>query len=315
MLRSDRHDDKFYRNVWETVRRDGKWEGEVWDKHKDGKAHPKWSAVSTVTNDAGVQTHFVGMQHDIEEQKRAEETIRHLAFYDQLTGLPNRTLLQDRLKKAMAASARSENFCALLLIDLDNFKTLNDTRGHDMGDVLLKQVAHRLTEAVREEDTVSRLGGDEFVVLLIDFGQDENEAAAHARFVGEKIQAVLNQRYQLKEISYRMTSSIGACQFVGQRVDIDLLLKQADLAMYKAKDAERNTLRFFDPAMGKAVLIRATQETELRDAIQQQQFVLHYQVQVAGNQAMVPKLWCDGNILHAVWFRRGNLSPWLKRPG
>jgi len=286
MLRSDRHDEDFYRSVWETVCREGKWEGEVWDTHKDGKVHPKWSTISAVKNDAGLTTHFVGMQHDIAERKQAEETIKYLAFYDQLTGLPNRTLLQDRLKQAMAASARSGNYCALLLIDLDNFKTLNDTLGHDMGDVLLKQVAQRLTEAVREEDTVSRLGGDEFVVLLVDRGKNKNEAANHTEHVGVKIHAALNQSYQLKEITYRITSSIGASQFIGQKIDIDLLMKQADLAMYKAKDAGRNTLRFFDPDMERAVLARATQEAELREAIQKQQFVLHYQVQVAGNQVI-----------------------------
>jgi len=200
--------------------------------------------------------------------------------------LPNRTLLQDRLKQAMAASTRSGDYGALLLIDLDNFKTLNDTLGHDMGDLLLKQVAQRLTDNVREEDTVARLGGDEFVVMLVNLSENRNEAATCAEQVGEKMRGALNQNYVLRNITYRISSSIGASQFTGQTIDLDALLKQADMAMYKAKDAGRNTLRFFDPDMELAVVKRATQESELREAIEKGQFVLHYQAQVADDRVI-----------------------------
>ena len=286
LLRSSRHTAEFYECAWETVVQTGKWQGEVWDRHKDGREYPKWLIVSTVRDEAGVVTNFVGLQHDITERKQAEETIRHLAFYDQLTGLPNRTLLQDRLKQAMAASTRSGDYGALLLIDLDNFKTLNDTLGHDMGDLLLKQVAQRLTENVREEDTVARLGGDEFVVMLVNLSENRNEAATCAEQVGEKMRGALNQNYVLRNITYRISSSIGASQFTGQTIDLDALLKQADMAMYKAKDAGRNTLRFFDPDMELAVVKRATQESELREAIEKGQFVLHYQAQVADDRVI-----------------------------
>jgi len=283
-LRSSRYTAGFYAQAWETVAQTGKWQGEVWDTHKDGREYPKWLIVSTVKDETGVATHFVGLQHDITERKQAEETIRHLAFYDQLTSLPNRTLFQDRLKQTMAASSRIGGYCALLLIDLDNFKTLNDTLGHDMGDLLLKKVAQRLTDNVRDEDTVARLGGDEFVVMLVNLSENQNEAATRAEQVGEKIRDALNQDYVLKDITYRISSSIGASQFIGQKIDDDALLKQADMAMYKAKDAGRNTLRFFDPDMELAVVKRATQESALRDAIEKNQFVLHYQAQVAGDR-------------------------------
>ena len=286
LLRSTRHTAEFYDRMWDTVAQIGKWQGEVWDTHKDGREYPTWLIVSSVKDERGVVTHFVGLQHDITELKKAEETIKHLAFYDHLTGLPNRTLFQDRLKQAMAASTRSGDYCALLLIDLDNFKTLNDTLGHDMGDLLLKQVAQRLTDNVRDEDTVARLGGDEFVVMLVNLSENQNEAATRAEQVGEKIRGALNQDYVLREVTYRISSSIGASQFIGQKIDVDALLKQADMAMYKAKDAGRNTLRFFDPDMELAVVKRATQESELRDAIGKNQFVLHYQAQVAGDRVI-----------------------------
>ena len=286
LLRSSRHTAEFYDRAWETVTETGKWQGEVWDTHKDGREYPKWLIVSTVKDEAGFVTNFVGLQHDITERKQAEETIRYLAFYDQLTGLPNRTLFQDRLKQAMAASTRSGDYCALLLIDLDNFKTLNDTLGHDMGDLLLKQVAQRLTDNIRDEDTVARLGGDEFVVMLVNLSENQNEAATWAEQVGEKIRDALNQDYMLRATTYRISSSIGASQFIGQKIDIDALLKQADMAMYKAKDAGRNTLRFFDPDMELAVIKRATQESELREAIEKGQFVLHYQAQVAEDRVI-----------------------------
>lgn len=221
---------------------------------------------------------------DISERKQAEERINRLAFYDQLTDLPNRTLLQDRLNLAMASSQRSGSYGALLLIDLDYFKTLNDTLGHDMGDLLLKQVAARLSMCVREEDTVARQGGDEFVVVLVNLGENQSDAASRIEMIGEKICAVLTHPYELKEVPYRITTSIGASAFLGQRTEMETLLKQADLAMYKAKEAGRNTLRFFDPDMEREVVKRVSLNNDLREAVQRKQFLLHFQAQVSGNQ-------------------------------
>ncbi|MEY3445402.1 MAG: hypothetical protein RIR45_157 [Pseudomonadota bacterium] len=217
---------------------------------------------------------------NITERKKAEARINELAFFDQLTGLPNRTFLLERLRKTMAASARSGSYCALLFIDLDDFKKLNDTMGHDMGDVLLRQVAQRLSTCVRADDTVGRLGGDEFVVLLENLGLMENEAAKQTEAAGEKIRNVLNQTYSLNEMPYDSTPSIGATLFTGQSATVDDVLKQADLAMYRSKAAGRNVLRFFNTEMERSVMARAALEAALREAVHKQQFLLHYQPQI-----------------------------------
>ncbi|MES2583094.1 MAG: EAL domain-containing protein [Pseudomonadota bacterium] len=220
---------------------------------------------------------------DISARKRSDERINELAFFDPLTRLPNRTLLLDRLQQAMIVSTRSANYGAVVFLDLDHFKTLNDTLGHAMGDLLLQQVAQRLTDCVREGDTVARLGGDEFVVVLASLHPRRQEAANQAQDVGEKILAALNQPYRLGEVEHRSTASIGATLFNGTRESMEDLLKQADLAMYKAKEIGRNGLQFFDPAMQTAILERAALEGELRNAIAAQQFVLHFQPQVVGD--------------------------------
>ncbi len=225
---------------------------------------------------------YIGFCVDVTPQKEADEKIKTLAFYDSLTGLPNRRLLQDRLEKTLAASSRHQRQGALLFIDLDNFKTLNDTLGHDVGDLLLQQVARRLAACVRESDTVARLGGDEFVVMLEDLSENPQEAAAQVETVGEKIIATLNQNYQLAGYEYRSTPSIGVTLFADHEKPVEELLKRADLAMYQAKAAGRNTMRFFDPQMQAAVTSRATLEAGLREAVRKEQFLLHYQAQVDG---------------------------------
>jgi len=219
---------------------------------------------------------------NITERKKTDERIKELAFFDQLTGLPNRLLLQDRLKQAMVASSRSGIFCALLFMDMDNFKNLNDTLGHDMGDALLKQIGLRLTLCVREGDTVARLGGDEFVVVLAVLNTDKAEAAKGIKTVVRKMSVALNQPYQIGGVLYNSTASMGVTLFKGDLINTDDLMKQADLAMYKSKEAGRNTLRFFDPNMELAVMKRAGMENDLRRAIDEKQFVLHYQAQIAG---------------------------------
>ncbi len=220
---------------------------------------------------------------DISARKRADEKINELAFFDPLTRLPNRTLLLDRLQQALIVGSRSASYGAVLFLDLDHFKTLNDTLGHDMGDLQLQQVAQRLTDCVREGDTVARLGGDEFVVVLESLHTHPREAANQAQDVGEKILASLNQPYTLGAAEYRSTASIGATLFCGASLSIEDLLKQADLAMYKTKELGRNGLQFFDPAMQTAIIERAALENELRLAIAEGQFVLHYQAQVVGD--------------------------------
>ncbi|GAC1522145.1 MAG: hypothetical protein NVS3B11_22160 [Collimonas sp.] len=280
MLQSGRHDPAFYREMWNAIHNSGGWQGEIWDRRKNGEVYPKWLTISAVTGDDGVVTHYIGTHHDITERKISEERIKELAFFDALTHLPNRTLLLDRLMQALTVSSRNETCGALLFVDLDHFKTLNDTLGHDQGDRLLLQAAQRLAASVREVDTVARVGGDEFVVVLGSLSENPQEAANQTEAIGEKILAILSDAYQLDDIEYRCTASIGATLFQGHQTSIDELLKQADLAMYKAKETGRNALRFFDPAMQTVVLARATLEVGLRKAIEGKQFLLHYQAQV-----------------------------------
>ena len=217
---------------------------------------------------------------DITARKATEEQIQRLAFYDPLTSLPNRRLLMDRLEQAMAACVRHQRLGALLFIDLDNFKTLNDTHGHDKGDLLLQQVSARLIDGVREGDTVARLGGDEFVVMIEDLAADAMTAAKQAENVGRKIMAALNEPYDIRPLQVHSTPSMGITLFGAQHENLEEPIKRADLAMYQAKNAGRNTLRFFDPRMQAMVTARANLERDLRAALQLQQFVLHFQPQV-----------------------------------
>ncbi|TAK63319.1 MAG: EAL domain-containing protein [Methylobacter sp.] len=215
-----------------------------------------------------------------ELNEHLEEKVEHLAFYDQLTGLANRRLLYDRIKQALVFSARSGRMGALLFIDLDNFKTLNDTIGHDMGDLLLQQITQRLRSCVREGDTIARLSGDEFVVILEELSKQGLEAAVQAEAIGNKILNIINQPYQLASHDYRCTASIGIAFFSDRDQSKEELLKQADIAMYQAKTAGRNTLCFFDPQVQANLTFRVALETDLRLALAENQFKLYYQPQV-----------------------------------
>jgi diguanylate cyclase (GGDEF)-like protein/PAS domain S-box-containing protein len=283
LFNSGHHDDAFYAAMNAALAKDGHWSGEIWNRRKNGDIYPQLLNVSSVKDGQGTVTHYVASQTDITQHKAAEDRIRQLAFYDPLTSLPNRRLLLDRLQHALASSARSGAYGALLFIDLDHFKNLNDTLGHDMGDLLLQQVSSRLLETVREEDTVARLGGDEYVVMLEGLDMVRQLAATRAIQVGEKIIATLNDPYRLAGVEYHSTPSIGLTLFLGHEVGVEELLKQADLAMYEAKGAGRNILRFFDPLMQAAVTRRAALENDLRQGLLRGEFQLYYQPQVAAS--------------------------------
>ena len=255
----------------------------------------RWASVSgmPIFDDQGEFTGYRGIGRDITEHKKAQEQINSLAFYDALTDLPNRRLLIEQLKRALLTHARNHRFAALLFIDLDNFKTLNDTLGHETGDMLLQQVAQRLLSCVREADSVARLGGDEFVVMLPDLSADAVDAATDAEQVGHKILDAFAPVFLLAGREYRSTPSIGITLFGHGSQGVEDLLKQADLAMYQAKAAGRNTLRMFDQGMQAAVDARAAMESDLRTAIRQSQFVLHFQAvvgrtgRVSGAEALI----------------------------
>jgi diguanylate cyclase (GGDEF)-like protein/PAS domain S-box-containing protein len=282
LLSSGRHNEAFYAAMRARIEQAGAWQGEIWNRRKSGEIFPEWLTITVVKDEEGQVSHYVSTLTDITKRKAAENEIQHLAFYDPLTRLPNRRLLLDRLQHALSSSDRNEKTGALLFIDLDNFKTLNDTLGHDRGDLLLQGVAERLLASVRDGDTVARLGGDEFVVMLENLSSQEEEAGAQTKVIGEKILASLNQVYDLAGHNYHSSPSIGIALFRGHESSMEELLKRADLAMYQSKAAGRNTLRFFDPEMQSIVNTRAALEAELREAVRLHQFVLHYQPQVDG---------------------------------
>ena len=280
LVSSGHHHEDFYESMWKKIQINGYWEGEVWNRRKNGEVYPQHLTITAVANDNGDVTNYVATFTDVTLRNAAEAEINHLAFYDVLTRLPNRRLLIDRLNHALSAGARLGWGGALLFLDLDHFKTLNDTLGHDVGDMLLRQVADRLTDCVREGDTVARLGGDEFVVMLEDLSKHPLEAAAQAETIANKILMSISQPYQLETSEYQTTASIGVVLFSENEHSQDMLLKHADIAMYQAKKMGRNTLCFFDPNMQDAINIRAALEVDLRKALDDKQFELYYQIQV-----------------------------------
>ncbi|MDO8787935.1 MAG: EAL domain-containing protein [Sulfuritalea sp.] len=287
LLNSGRQEAQFYQFMWESLNRDKFWEGEIWNRRKDGSVYPERLAISAVTNSAGKVINYVATFSDITRQKKSEEENYNLAFFDPLTSLPNRRLLFDRIRQSMAASARHGQHGAALFIDLDHFKAINDTKGHETGDLLLIEVAQRLQHCVRDLDTVSRLGGDEFVVLLGTLSGDANEAASQAGKVAQTIRATLSHPYLLQDHEFHSTPSIGVALFSGREESIDNLIKHADIAMYQAKSAGRNAVRFFDVAMQTALEDRMEMEDELRHAIGRQQFQLYFQIQVHNAKGII----------------------------
>jgi diguanylate cyclase (GGDEF)-like protein/PAS domain S-box-containing protein len=266
--------------MWEAVEASGSWQGEVVVESRAGDRYTRWLTVSSVKDSNDKVTHYIGTFFDCSERKKAEQRINELAFFDQLTGLPNRVLMLDRARQVIIENERSCNFGALLFIDLDNFKVLNDTLGHDVGDLQLKLVAERLTGCVRAEDTIARFGGDEFVVLLPRMGSSEEEAVLNAELVAEKIAVDLRKTYHLSGCEHLGSCSIGVTVFGQGERGIEEILKRADLAMYDAKSAGRDAIRFFDPKMQELVTRRATIEAELRDALCRNELAIYLQPQV-----------------------------------
>jgi len=251
---------------------------EVQLRRKNGEI--RWGQISASMIKIDDDPCILSITRDISAAKKAENTIRSLAFYDPLTGLPNRRMLIERLRHPLAASARSDHSHALLLVDLDHFKTLNDTLGHQTGDLMLQKFAHRIVTCTHETDTVCRMGGDEFVVVLEDLSKVAEEAAAQAQAMGEKIMAAIDQPCLLDNHECHSTASIGIAVFGDLQDNTDEFLQQAEIALYQAKAAGRNTLRFFSPALQAAVNARAVLEDDLRQGIKTKQFLLYYQPQV-----------------------------------
>jgi len=242
ILRSSRHDAAFYDAMWDSIRRTGKWEGEMWDQRKRGDLVPLWTTINAVRNEHGSVTHYVSAMSDISERKLQEEEMRAIAFYDPLTALPNRRLLLERLQRALTLARRNGQHGALLFIDVDNFKKINDEHGHHAGDLLLQEIAGRLSRVVRESDTVARIGGDEFVLVLEHLNEDPALARTEARQIAAKALIAMAKPYDLQGLAYQSSGSIGIAMFNQVEVDLDLLMRQADEAMYQAKHAGKNTV-------------------------------------------------------------------------
>lgn len=280
LMSSGMHDKAFYSEMWQQLLRNGYWSGEIFDKRKNGEIYPKWIKITAVKDKQQQITHYVAIFNDLSERKRNQEEIRNLAFYDSLTKLPNRHLFLDRFSAALASASRLNKFGAILLIDLDRFKILNDTHGHDYGDFLLVEVAMRLKACVREIDTISRLGADEFVILVENISDDSEDTSLKAGLIAEKIRESLARPYYFNGHQLLSSSSIGVCLYNGSEKSIEELVQHAELAMYQAKSAGRNSVRFFDPVMQHKVTSHAAIENDLRHAVTQQQLHLYYQMQV-----------------------------------
>lgn len=277
MLQSGKQSKEFYNNIWGKVAKDGTWQGELWNKRKDGALYAEWLTLTAVNDDVGEVTHYVGTSQDITERKHAESQIEYLAYHDDLTDLANRRLLHDRLYQSIAACKRHNEFGAVLLLDLDRFKDLNDSLGHSVGDEILRQVSSRLKVMIRDEDTVARLGGDEFVVVLSSVGEDISTIGLNVQAIAEKIRISLSQPYKLKEGQCHINVSIGISLFPEASEDIEDILKHADTALYRAKAQGRNTVCFYQPSMQLEVDSRLAIGNGLRSAIKNNEFVLHYQ--------------------------------------
>ena len=275
LLKSGNETKEFYESMWETLLLNNYWQGEIWDRRKDGSLYPKWLTISVVRNDKGAITNYIGSFTDITNQKMAAQRIDHLTHHDPLTNLPNRFSLMGRLTHALEHAKQSSNHLAVMFIDLDRFKNINDSLGHQTGDILLSQVALRLLESVRSTDIVSRLGGDEFVVVL-----PQIQSGIAAISVADNIRKILSQTYSIEGNDLHITPSIGISVFPHDGATIKELMQNADLAMYDAKARGRNNYQFFKKEMNSVAQEKHLLESDLRSAVDREEFLLHYQPQI-----------------------------------
>ncbi len=279
-LFTDQQDSKLFNLMWDEIIQANQWSGELWKKRKNGEIYPSSMTITAVKNALGHTVQYVAIFSDISDRKKAEEDLHHLAFYDVLTQLPNRRLLLDRLNVACAASARNRKYGALISLDLDNFKILNDTLGHAAGDYFLIEVANRIKSCLREIDTVARLGGDEFVILVENTATSIEKATQHVANLTDKIRMTLGTPFQIEHYTHHSSSSIGITLFYGHEQSVEDILRFSEMAMYQAKSSGRNLVQFFDPQMQHSVEQRVRLESDIRQALRDQHFMLHYQLQI-----------------------------------
>ena len=297
ILKSEHHDADFYREMWRNLTEKGFWNGEIWNRRKTGEAYPEWLSITTIKDRNGKASHYVAVFYDISDIKRGEEQLRYQANHDSLTGLPNRQLLIDRLETVLAHAQRHDLSLAVLFLDMDNFKTINDSLGHNVGDFFLQQVAKILEDCVREEDTVARIGGDEFIVLLPEI-KHEQDAIQVARRIVEAFTRPLN----IKGNELFASASIGISIYPDDGRHADNLIKNADLAMYEAKASGKNSYRLFTRSMNELMVRRLELENSLRRALDRQEFEVLYQPKV--NTATGDISSCEALVR---WRRNGQL--------
>lgn len=276
ILASGRHTKEFYQGFFTVLHSHNQWRGEIWNKRKNGEVFPEWITVSVLRDERGEVTHYIAVYLDLSERKKEEERIQYLANYDVLTGLPNRYLLNDRLEQGLSYAQGHQARLAVMFIDLDHFKNINDSLGHDIGDALLKMVADRLKQCLRRSDTIARLGGDEFVAVIGDLNSEDE-----ATFIAEKMIASLMQQFDVGEYQLSVTPSIGVSIYPEDGETATLLLRNADLAMYRAKDAGRNRLEYYEAAMNAKAVQRLRLENDLRSALTKGQLMMYYQPKVS----------------------------------
>ncbi|MFZ6735980.1 putative bifunctional diguanylate cyclase/phosphodiesterase [Undibacterium sp. Ji42W] len=281
LLKSGLHGAGYYEDMGRQLDTNAYWQGEIWNRRKNGEVYPEWLTITAVKNPSGKVINYVATMLDITQRKAAEAKLEHLAYHDPLTGLANRRLLIDRLQHSLLAKSRSNLYGAILFLDLDNFKTINDSSGHGKGDMLLQVAAKRLAHSIRKGDTLARHGGDEFVLLLEELSDNIRETAIETQMIATKILADLAAAYDLDHAEFHSSASIGITLFDKQSTSAEELLKQVEVAMYEAKSSGGNTFRFFDKDMLDIVNTRAALEADMRLGLQQEQFVLYYQPQVS----------------------------------
>ncbi len=279
LLRSENQDELFYEDMWRQLREQGSWRGQLVNRHRDGHLYVVRLAITAVKDKSGALRHYVGTMVDISAEQAAKDRAEHLTHFDPLTELPNRVLLEDRITHALSVRRRSNEHCALLQIDLDNFKRINDVDGHHIGDFVLVEVARRLRLLVRESDTVGRFNGDTFVVLAEELGPDPVHAAHTAGAIAEKIRRSLAQPLKVASTSIRCTASIGVTLADHDDIDVHGILQEAEIALYRAKRDGRDRVCMFEPAMQRDLVARTRLEEALDAAVESEQFVLHYQLQ------------------------------------
>ena len=275
ILKSERHNDEFYSDIWSSVAKKGSWQGEIWNKRKNGDIYPMWLNISVVKDIDKKVTNFIWVFSDISAIKESQQQLDHLAHHDPLTGLPNRLLLDARVAQSLSRAKRNKNKIAIMFLDLDHFKNVNDTLGHPIGDLLLQEVSRRLVNCVREEDTVCRQGGDEFIVIL-----EELHDAHFASDIAQKIIVSLAEKYDLQGHDVFITCSVGISLFPDDSEDMTTLFKNADSALYRAKEQGRNTYHYYTDELTLNAMERMNMELSLRNAIERNELVLYYQPQV-----------------------------------